>query len=182
MMIKHRFNILARPPAELDEEFKSRPFLLLEKQAFDVFSPIADIFEKERVYGRNEPLGVPEMIEEMQQMCSEAFTSLTSEDNAEIAQRRQKLFTVLQSVKETYEEYGVDENEQCAADMSLFSLHEYVSEIREAAVIHSQYYHNKDVHDALMAIATDIQSAPKRLWQPVSRADDYEPGQAMDVA
>tara|TARA_R110002095_G_scaffold215403_3_gene209510 strand:- start:3658 stop:3933 length:276 start_codon:yes stop_codon:yes gene_type:complete len=68
------------------------------------------------------------------------------------------------------------DNKLAAIDYEdLSRLPELVDVIREAAGIHGEYLNNPDAHQALMAVAKNIEDAQKRFWTPDAALQDaYE--------
>ncbi len=163
--------------------FAEVPSLMIEEETFlDIFEPIGRILKEDELF-MAEP-DIPDMIDEMRTMCLEAHATSTRGSFAR--EDRNKLINTLQSIKEKAEE-GVDENGMRAADMSFFSLHNLIHEIREAAMIHGEYLNNAHVAEALDKVADNIQSSNNHLWRPqklpkFAIADDYKDPASLDVA
>lgn len=178
-IIRPDFNYAARDVAH-DPDFSERPSLRIPETLFqEILAPIRKVFENDRIYTQKKNLDVPNMLEEMRYMISEAQTAQNTKDSY-TRERGNDLLNTVQNIKECAEE-GVDENGMRAADMDFFSLHELTDVIRKAAMTHLEYLHNEDIHDALMGVAENIDGAHKRLWQPkaslkgIDVADDYKP-------
>ena len=178
VQLRQEFKYAAKA-ATLDESLRIRPSFMIEDQTFhDIFDSVQRVFENGRVYSGNEQMDIPGMIEECRHMCLEAYTTSSRQDEY-TRNSRTELLNALQCIKETAEEYGVDENGKRAADMWLSSLHEYADVIREAAVIHREYLHNEDIAQALFDIARNTGQAYKRLLYTnlpdnLMAADDYD--------